>query len=77
MNQDSVFRLLIADFLLRLLFYPEDEGDMFLRNIGGLLPNYNGFQVRRPYSTFASFSSSAVDAVITERSNLLISSPLR
>jgi hypothetical protein len=27
------FCLLHADFLLGLFFYPEDEGDMFLRNV--------------------------------------------
>jgi hypothetical protein len=29
-----------ADFLLGLLFEPEDEGDMFLRNVGWLSTDY-------------------------------------
>jgi hypothetical protein len=37
-------------FLLGLLFDPEDEGDMFLRNIG-LSPYYTALQARRPYSS--------------------------
>jgi hypothetical protein len=36
------------DFLLGLLFHPEDGGDMFLRYIR-LPPNYKASQLRRPY----------------------------
>jgi hypothetical protein len=41
----SIFRaaaccLLHAGFLLGLLFNPEDEGDMFLRNVGSLSMDY-------------------------------------
>jgi hypothetical protein len=32
--------MLVGDFLLVLLFYPEDRSDTFLRNVGGLLQNY-------------------------------------
>jgi hypothetical protein len=37
-------RLFSVDFLLGLFFGPESESDMFLRNIGGILPNYNALQ---------------------------------
>jgi hypothetical protein len=30
----------IIGFLLGLLFYPEDGGNMFLRNVGSLSPDY-------------------------------------
>jgi hypothetical protein len=40
-----------AGFLLDLLFYPEDGGDMFLRS-HGLSQNYSASQPRRPYSLF-------------------------
>jgi hypothetical protein len=33
-------RLLVDDLLLGLLFHPEDGGNMFLRNVGGIQPNY-------------------------------------
>jgi hypothetical protein len=37
--QDSACHLLHADLLLGLLFNPEKGGEMFPRNIVGLLPN--------------------------------------
>jgi hypothetical protein len=39
--------LLHAGFLLGLLFYPEDGGDMFLRNVGRLSANYTALYPRR------------------------------
>jgi hypothetical protein len=39
-----------AGFLLGILFNPEDEDDVFLRNVG-LSPNYNILQLRRQYSS--------------------------
>jgi hypothetical protein len=38
--------LLHAGFLLGLLFDPEDEGDMFVRNIGCLSPRYTAVYPR-------------------------------
>jgi hypothetical protein len=32
--------LFLGVFMLRLVFDPEDRGDIFLRNVGRLLPNY-------------------------------------
>jgi hypothetical protein len=32
--------MLLADFLLDVLFHPEDGGDAFHRNVGGLKPEY-------------------------------------
>jgi hypothetical protein len=43
----SVFHLLIAGVLLGSHFYIEDGGDMFLRHVGGLPPNYVALQDRR------------------------------
>jgi hypothetical protein len=43
--------LLLTDFLLRLLFCREDGGDIFLRMVGGLLPNYMATHHRRSYSS--------------------------
>jgi hypothetical protein len=40
-------RLRFGDFLLGLLFHPEDGGDTFLRNVGGLLPNCTALQLGR------------------------------
>jgi hypothetical protein len=33
--------LVIGSFLLGLFFDPEDGGNTFLRNVGGLVPNYS------------------------------------
>jgi hypothetical protein len=46
----SADHLLHADFLLDLIFDPEYGGDMFLRNVGGPLPNCNILQHRRLYT---------------------------
>jgi hypothetical protein len=35
--------LLIGSFLFGLLFDPEHGGNRFLRNVGGLLPNYTAY----------------------------------
>jgi hypothetical protein len=43
--------LLYADFLLGLLFDPEDKGDMFFQNVGRLSPNYKALHpIRNKYS---------------------------
>jgi hypothetical protein len=42
--------LFLAGFLLGLLFEPEDGGEKFLRNIGGVPPNYTALQQRSTYS---------------------------
>jgi hypothetical protein len=39
-NTASASHLLHADFLLHLLFNPEDGGDMFLQNVGWLSIGY-------------------------------------
>jgi hypothetical protein len=39
-----------AVFFLSLLFCREDEGDVFLWNVG-LSPNYTKLQPKRPYSS--------------------------
>jgi hypothetical protein len=36
-----------AGFLLGLFFGPEDEGDMFLRNVGQILTDYTALYPRR------------------------------
>jgi hypothetical protein len=41
--------LLLTGLLLHLLFDPEDGGNMFLQNVGGLLPNNTVLQPRRQY----------------------------
>jgi hypothetical protein len=43
----SVGRLILAGFLLGLLFDTEDGGSTFLRNMGGLLPDYTALPPRR------------------------------
>jgi hypothetical protein len=40
---------LLLFFYLGLLFHPEDDGDMFVRN-AGLSLNYTALETRRPYS---------------------------
>jgi hypothetical protein len=41
-----------AGFLLTLIFYPEDGGDIFLRNIAlSFFPKYMVLQTIRPYSS--------------------------
>jgi hypothetical protein len=40
-------RGLLAVVMLGLIFYPEDEGDMFLRNVR-LSPKYSAIRPRRP-----------------------------
>jgi hypothetical protein len=40
-----------AGFLPGLYFYPEDGGDMFLRNVGGLSTDYMALYPRREYSS--------------------------
>jgi hypothetical protein len=42
----SSVHLLIADFLLILLFDPEAGGDLFLRNVGGNILNNTVLQHR-------------------------------
>jgi hypothetical protein len=44
--------LRIVGFLLDLFFDPEDEGDIVLRNIGGLLTNYTALQSRKSHSSY-------------------------
>jgi hypothetical protein len=39
--------LLHAAFLYGLVFHPEDGGDVFLRNVGGHLPDYTALYPRR------------------------------
>jgi hypothetical protein len=48
-QQRSVCRLLLAGFLLSLLFYPEDGVIKLLRNVGRLLPDYMGSHPWREY----------------------------
>jgi hypothetical protein len=43
----SGLHLLIAGVLLGSRFNTEDGGDMFLRHVGGLLPNYVALQDKR------------------------------
>jgi hypothetical protein len=43
----SACHLSIPGFLLGLLFYPEDGGDAFLRNVDGTLLNYTALEPRR------------------------------
>jgi hypothetical protein len=38
----QAYRLVITGFLPDLFFYPEDGGDMLLRNVGGLIPELQG-----------------------------------
>jgi hypothetical protein len=45
--QSSACSLLLAGFLLHLLFHPEDVGSTFLRNVGGFLPDYTMLQPSR------------------------------
>jgi hypothetical protein len=40
MKESSCFYWLHVGFLLGLLFFPEDGGDMFLLNVGRLLTDY-------------------------------------
>jgi hypothetical protein len=35
-----------AHFFLGLLFYPGERSDKFLRNVGGLLPNYTVLELK-------------------------------
>jgi hypothetical protein len=44
--QNTACHLLLAGFLLGLLFNPEDGVNMFLLNDGGHLPNYMGLQTQ-------------------------------
>jgi hypothetical protein len=37
----------IADFLLGLLFNPDDGSKTFQLNVGGLLPNYHGVTTQK------------------------------
>jgi hypothetical protein len=41
--------LLHSGFLLGLLFYPDDGGDMFLRNVGRLSADYRTLYPRRQF----------------------------
>jgi hypothetical protein len=43
--------LLYVDFLLHLLFDPEEGSDTFFRNIHGLLPDYTASHSRKQYSS--------------------------
>jgi hypothetical protein len=43
----AAWRLLDAGSLLRLLFNPEDAGDMFLRNVCSLSAGYTTLYLRR------------------------------
>jgi hypothetical protein len=40
-----------ASFLLDVLFEIENEGDMFVRSVGGFLPNYIALQPNRSYAS--------------------------
>jgi hypothetical protein len=42
-----VYCLLLAGFVLGLLFDPEDGSSTLLRNIGGIPPDYTALQTRR------------------------------
>jgi hypothetical protein len=39
--------MLLAGFLLAILFDPEDGSSKFLLNVGGLLPDYTALHPRR------------------------------
>jgi hypothetical protein len=45
----SLERTCRLSFLLRLLFHPENGGDVFLRNVG-LSPSYTALQLIIPYA---------------------------
>jgi hypothetical protein len=45
--QSSAFRLFLADFLLDLLFYTEDGGNIFAENVSKLVPDYTALHPRR------------------------------
>jgi hypothetical protein len=57
MERLSVCNLLHADFSLGLFFDPEDEGDIFLRNVGWLSTNYTELYPRRQNSSFCGLFS--------------------
>jgi hypothetical protein len=52
-----ICRLFLLLFLLGLLFDPEDGCSAFLRNVGGLLPDYTALQPRRSDPTVQYASS--------------------
>jgi hypothetical protein len=49
-----------AGFFLGLFFDPEDEGNMFLRNVGTVSPDYTALQARIPYSSQSSLRESEI-----------------
>jgi hypothetical protein len=63
-NQQESGPLIRADFLLDLLFDPEDGGDMFLRNVVYLSPDYMALHPRhrssKPLLLALSFSPQGV-----------------
>jgi hypothetical protein len=46
-DQEGYCYPLHAGFFLGSFFYPEDGGDMFIRNVGGLLTDYTELYSRR------------------------------
>jgi hypothetical protein len=49
--EERACHLLLRWFLAGLFFEPEDGGDMFLRNVGGLSTDYTALYTRTWYSS--------------------------
>jgi hypothetical protein len=65
----TVYRMRIAYLWLGLFFEPDDGSEIFLRNIGRLLPNYNpeyrALQVNRLIAKYLKYGKIVTNRIIT------------